>query len=162
MLTSAVCFLTLQFGNSKKYEHAHMDTNSCTRQRIKWNQHPTHALWMCVVAKTTSSLAEKFPKSKNPSQPPSVCKLHDAQSALWPCMHAFINNKKELMTERKVNAKLSKEQWKSFSLLWRISLTLYITVIQRKNLTDNPSSCFCFRYIIHLCANLEEPSQSPS
>lgn len=79
------------------------------RQRIKWNQNPTHALCMCVVAQTTSSLVEKLQKCEISSQ-----HVYRCESCMIPTRLLTI---KQLMTEGKVNGNPGKEQQTFFFLL---------------------------------------------
>lgn len=77
------------------------------------------------------------------------------------CTH--LSPLKELLTEGKVNGKLGKEH--VFSHLKYQPNSLHNCNTEKESdrqIYPTPALCFFFRCIIHLCANLEEPSLSPS
>lgn len=108
-----------------------MQRNSCIQwQRIKWNQTTMYALCMCVVTKK-----KNFQNSRifHATYHHPTCML----SAVF-CDHtcSHFQRIKELITDGKVNGKKGRVRQTSLILFWSISRTPYITVIQRKSLTD--------------------------
>lgn len=129
MLTSAVCFLTLQFGNSKKHTHTHAEKlmHTVTENQMKSNY------YVCIMY-VHCNWKGKTPKFKNLSHYVSPSDLVSAVFCDHTCSR--FPRIKELITDGKVNGKKGRVRQTSLFLFWSISRTPYITVIQRKSLTD--------------------------
>lgn len=160
MLTSAVCFLTLQFGNSRKCTHTHMRKYGARESfqiKIPHMHYETTTTSSLVQKKKTSKIQESF----------RAC--ISVQVAWYPqcsvTIHAQICWKWEIMKEGKAKGKLGKERRTSFSPSEVSALSLHNCNTEKESdrqIYPTSALCFCFRCIIHLCANLEEPSQSPN
>ena len=137
--------------------------HTATENQMK-SEHHTCIMYVCCIAKTRS-LVEKSPRIQKIFRTMCHCASCTIPTALCDsaCSHLF--GRDELITDLKVNGKQGGERHTFFSpLKYQINhlRNCYTKRESDRQIYPTPALRFCLRCIIHLCANLEEPSQSPS